>query len=533
MGLALLTALAAVAAPSAGRAQSPEPQPEATPIPIRNDAPPTEPARPVAPASTQALNWIPGSGNLPVNGSQVSTRASSTIALDTSYHKFVLADANGSFSAAQDAVATYSNSNQNVLLVANLPAGNWSRIVFQIKDTSSSAVIESPNYSIGRLIYLPLVMKDYSYPPTNLDAAEPNNSPCSAVGPLVNGKTYSGSFGGSDLDDWYYVEAAQGSSLNVTVSGLATPNQLQVFYVPSRDCNQVSGIPNQKLDNLSNPVLPLPGLPDARIFIRFAGVSGSTPSAAFQIRVDGNISEGTFEDNDNPCQATPIAQNVTYTSFSDDQYDFYRLDVPAEGNVSVNVAEYPVADQIQLRKATGCEQANANDRLQFEPVVSGAAVVWQKLPAGTYYARIGPTAAPNGKPYKIAWRILTTWNPKIDYCVNIGACTGNPSGNTVTAYWNGMGTSTALSFRLEGRTAPRGCPPGISTSTQTPAITPTGSYTFGGVTVGYYAMVGEARGPNGEKFRDEKPIKSGCDFAAAASESAFEPAPFIGPTPAP
>ncbi len=533
MGLALLTALAAVAAPSAGRAQSPGPQPEATPIPIRYDALLAEPARPVSPASTQALNWTPGSGNLPVNGSLVSTRASSTIALDTTFHKFVLADANGNFSAAQDAVATYSNSNQNVQLVATLPAGNWTRIVFQIKDTSSPAVIESPNYSIGRLIYLPLVMKDYSYPPTNLDAAEPNNSPCSAVGPLINGKTYSGSFGGGDLDDWYYVEAAQGSSLNVTVSGLATPNQLQVFYVPSRDCNQVSGIPNQKTDNLSNPVLPLPSLPDARIFIRFAGVSNSTPSAVFQIRVDGNISEGTFEDNDNPCQATPMAQNVTYTSFADDQYDFYRLDVPAEGNVSVNIAEYPVADQLQLRKATGCEQANSNDRFQFEPVVSGAAAVWQKLPAGTYYARIGPTAAPNGKPYKIAWRILTTWNPRIDYCANIGACTGNPSGNSVTAHWSGMGTSTALSFRLEGRTAPRGCPPGVSSSTQTPAIVPTGSYTFVGVTAGYYALVGEARGPNGEKFRDEKPIKSGCDFAAAVSESVVDPAPFIGPTPAP
>jgi hypothetical protein len=245
------------------------------------------------------------------------------------------------------------------------------------------------------------------------------------------------------------------------------------------------------------------------------------------------VSEGTFEDNDNPCQATPILQNVVYTSFADDQYDFYRLEVPAEGNVSVNIAEYPVADQLQLRKATGCEPANANDRFQFEPVVSGAAVVWQKLPAGTYYARIGPTAAPNNKPYKIAWRILTTWNPKIDYCANIGACTGNPTGTTVSAYWSGMGTSTALSFRLEGRTARGSCATTTTTATQNPAITPSGSVPFNGLTSGFYAMVGEARGPNGEKFRDEKPIKLNCDFAAAANERALEPAPLIGPTPAP
>lgn len=543
IALSVALALAAsVLGATPSTAQSDQPEPSATPIPIAPEAPaaPAPAAYKLSPASADIVTWIPASGflTLPANR-QLSISANSTIPFDTSFHKYVLFNANGVPQAAQDANATYTNGNQSVNLALTVPAGTYTGIVFQVKDTNSSAIIESAKYSLARVQFLPMVFRDYEYPPTNIEVTEPNNSVCSASGLLQSGKTYNASFTTpTDLDDWYFIDVVAGGSVQISTVGLPTPNQLQVYVVSSFNCSSVGGSPTAKTDNLANATITVSSATAARVFIRAVGVGGQTPSGAYTIKAESNPTTGLFEDNDNPCQATKVVSGSRYTTYADDTYDFFEINVTQSGNAKIVIENYPVASQVQLRSPlvnSNCDPVNSTTRIGDPAfIVSGRAEINAFLNPGIYYARMGPpNPIPSNSP---AYNFTYTFTPGsvargTDTCTAFRDCFGDSTGGKFTLYWRGMTANTQLqlSYTTEKVGA---CPVASLPAGQTFSVgaSASGSREITGFGTGYIKVRVRAFENGVEVYTNEHPIKMNCNFLSSA---AVVEAPTPGPTPAP
>jgi hypothetical protein len=542
--LSMALALAAsVLGATPGAAQSEQPEPTATPIPIAPDGPAPAPVLDKqSPSSADIVTWIPSSGflTLPANR-QIGVAANSTIPFDTSFHKYVLFDANGVPQAAQNAGAVYSNGNQSVNLSLTVPPGTYTGIVFQVKDTNSSAIIESAKYNLARVQFLPIVYRNYDYPPTNVEQAEPNNGVCSATGPLRNGRTYNASFTSpSDLDDWYYIDVVPGGSVLVSSTSLPTPNQLQVYVISTFDCNAVAGMPGPtaKTDNLANSSITVSSPTYGRVYIRAVGVNGQTPSGAYTIKAESNPTTGLFEDNDNPCQATKVVSGSRYTTYVDDTYDFFEINVAQSGNIKIVIENYPVPSQVQLRSPqvnSNCDPVNSTTRIGDAAfIVSGRAEINAFLNPGIYYARMGPpNPIPGNSP---AYNFTYTFTPGsvargTDTCTAFRDCFGDSTGGKFTLYWRGMAANTQLqlSYTTERVGA---CPVATLPAGQTFSVgsSASGSREITGFGTGYIKVRVRAFENGVEVYTNEHPIKMNCNFLSSAA-AVEESTP--GPTPAP
>jgi hypothetical protein len=259
----------------------------------------------------------------------------------------------------------------------------------------------------GKKLFLPGTFAVAQVLPADLTKREPNNSSCQAVGPLANNQTYAASFESNDFDDWFYYDARGGVNLKLTGSSIPTPNQLQVFFADANDCTRVPNTPQAKVDDRSAPELSLAPQSDGRLFIRVVGVKGSTGTGRWSLRVQPNTTTGTFEDNDNPCQATPTLGGTTYTTYVDDPYDFFEIKLTTASRIKINVRNYNVPSQLQLRTPikSGCDAVTSTDRIGNPAfIVNGAAEIVADLQAGTYYARMGPPdGAVTNQPYTFVW----------------------------------------------------------------------------------------------------------------------------------
>ena len=501
MALVASALVSGLAQPRASMAQDPGP----TPIPWQD--PPTVVQQATAtatairnPQSAQLVTWTPNGGNVvPSVSGQVTVQADSSIPFDTSFAMFVMQRTDGTFSSPpQTAGATFSNGNQRVMLTASIPAGSFKGIVFQIKENGNPNTQEKL-FSLSRRAYLPLMFNNYEWPPRNLDLTEPNNARCAAKGSLLNGVAYTGSMSQGD-DDWYFVDVVAGANLRVAATNIPIPGQMQLFAVGSPDCNQVPSSPTQ-FGTTSSVDLTLTGLAAGRVYIRFAAVTG-TPNGTYQLTVNSDVTNGALEENDNPCQAVTALPGIVYTTFIDDQYDFFALDLPETGTITLNAVNFNVANaQLQLRSRlvdSNCSPTGSTTTLAFAPVtVAGTTVVASGvIPAGRYYARLNlPGATPSGSPaYQFKWTYQAStgsgvWNPNFTtnptpYVADI--CLNSSTNTTCTYYWNGMGGNlgsvTEIAIQVVGVSNLTSCPVSGNPSTVAPAPFNTSNWTNVGST---------------------------------------------------
>lgn len=529
------------------QAQSDDNPPSATPIPLS----PSELSKTSQPQKAAAITWIPDSGTLTVSGGSVSVRASSPNGLNAGVKQFALFSPTSGTTAWADATtSTFSSGNLNLTMTVTIPAGDYTRITFRVQEATAASPTESVQYTLSgsspppsgsNKLWLPLVFREAyaSVLPLNLVPLDgSNNDPCTAIDPLSPGPVYTNRM--EDAVDWYgaVVPGTSNATLNVSLFNFSG-GQLQVF-VPTSGCS-VNATPNANSQGEANPTLFLNNIPPGKVFFRVV-MNGLTPPAVpfnYQIQYKVNDLIGTFEDNDNTCQATPTQPGLTYSTFIDDNYDFFSMVVPVQSTVQINVKKFNRASQLQLRKANAsCNPADANDRIAYSFIVNDQATIVQSLAPGTYYARMGPLDAsnpPNNQLYDFTWNYDSTgssiWAFDGETCSAFENCFGNATGGKFTFYWRGAvgATNVKLSFTTSAvLRCPAGSPvPGDLTFTTS---TTTGTREVTGIPRGYYKLKVQATGPSGQTFSDELPLKMDCDFALTAVEKDY---PNLFATPAP
>jgi hypothetical protein len=526
------------------------PAPEATAIPVR---PGHQPAQNdgsgqaiVQPASTQDVLWTPGSGQLGVSGGKVSVVANSTINnLDKPSATYVLGDANNNFGSPQIAGQGASTGAKNLTLIANVTSAT-AKIQFSIKE-SDGTTRTSPVFSIGQRLFMPYINKEFVFPPTNLDQTEPaNNDKCAEVGPLQSGRSYIGTFGGSDTDDWFtFVVPTAGASVRFSGVGFPAASQLQVFV--AADCNSLPSQPTGKVADVASPVLDLTNLPAGRLFIRLAG-SNTSPTSAYTLKVELNATNGVFEDNDNPCQAVKTSAGLTYSTFSDDEYDFFEIKIDQIGTVQLNITNWPEANQLQLRSPikpgdTACSATTSTDRVNVNGnpafINNGSAQIVAQLAPGTYYARMGDGVKPdvNGQ-YQFKWTFTpgqTGGSAIFDSCAAFRDCFGDATGGRFTGFWANMPVNAEITLEMVPQLSRGACPSGGTAGsfkeTWNVGSAVSGSRVFDkGIPRGWYIGKINAKDTSTNVIIHSKefPLKMDCTFLSAAADA--EP---LEPTPAP
>jgi hypothetical protein len=533
--------------PSAAQTETP-PVPTQIPVRFDIDAPAPEAIAPAKAARADLVSWSPDGGQLRIEGGKVVVNASTTSSFDANTARYSLelpASGGGTtFGAEQTPEASFTNSNKNVRLTATVNAAGAIAIVFSIREVSEVSgqpgVKHEKRYTLGRGVFLPATMRDYMYPPLNVAAISGNSSPCTAVGSMAgSGRVYQATIGGanqSDVDDWYYSTVNAGTTFRVTVTDAPTTGtQLQLFVINSQDCNSVPGSATTLIEIKSaTSTLTRTVTADGRVYFRVVGLAG-LPFAAYKITVDdgfgggggGGPQDGVFEDNDNPCQATRTSPNTVYSSNVDDEYDFYEIVVPTAGYLRVYLEDYNAPSQMQIRSAqinTACDPVNSTTRVDPVAFVVNNKADWIKwVPAGTYYARIGPTAARSTIPYRFVW--WTTPQPtagRTEICEAFNTCDAPLIGqNKVTLYWkdfalnNGFPTSLKFETELVSEAVLR-CPLGASGQKVTFETTSsTGNKVYENIKKGYYKLKVRVFSGLAQVHYVEHAVKMDCEFLAA------------------
>jgi hypothetical protein len=531
------------------RAQEVGPAPEITPIPWD----PANERREVASVNNEA--WTPSVSTV---FSTTGTTITPTVNVTS---QFLLSAASASYRLGGSgdwlgASVVMGGDNKSATLSAAIDVSSGTRTIeFRIKRSEADVFAVSPSHTLqrgsggggggSRKVLLPIVAKEWiqSSIPLDTNLTESNDTPCTAAGSMTSGLTYTGKIGEAttgkpnDTEDWFYIWTQPGQSLQVTVNSFSPPGQLQLFDAAS--CGTVASLPTTSDADKSTLSASIPRVTNDRVFVRVVlPAMRSTAQPTYSIRASIDANSGLLEDNDNTCQATKTVAGITYTTFADDQYDFFEITVTQSGNVKLLIEGYPVASQLQLRRANNaCDPANPADRIgDASFVVNGRAEINAFLSAGVYYARMGP---PNPiptttSPYRFSWTLTPASAARgTDTCTAFRDCFGNATGAKFTLYWRGMSPNTEL--RLSYTTervfnCPAGAPvPGNQTFT---VGTGTGQREFTSIPRGFYKLrvLGFENGV--QVYTNEHPIKMDCDFASAASVLEDLP-PTIGPTPAP
>ena len=261
----------------------------------------------------------------------------------------------------------------------------------------------------------------------------------------------------------------------------------------------------------------------------------------------------SFEDDDTPCQAAPTQPGVTYLRFSNDQHDFFSLNVNGPALVQVTVLSHTVSGaQAQVRSplkpgfvcpGNGNDPVNSTDRIgAFGTVPSGGGntqfVV--DLPPGNaqYYIRVSlPSSTGNGQPYYLRWEFISAngapatrdplfnSNPNQPYLppYNGDTLTNIPTGTMAVYYWSGMQglwPYDSIQVRIIGVSDLGNCSLGNPGATVPNTFANTwgalGTVPRGRLTVQFNAPGGyniQIRVMQGsvQKYYDAKPLKVGCN----------------------
>jgi hypothetical protein len=529
-----------------GRAQTSElPPPAATAIPLDAPVDPGETAQRTgvsfAPEAVQVVTWRPINEYLrPDSGRNVTVTARSGLGLDFQFARFLTYDSFGDpvgvMSATVAATSTL-NGIDVMTLTMQLPlASAFSSFSFAVKEDGITA--ESRRYKAGFPTYVTASMSDFAWPPTNLDGVEPgNDNQCTIGAGLVLEKVYNGTFKSGTDADWQYIEVGSLTTMLITATNVPVPSQLQVFVVPDGKCTSISGSPTVVVADKSDPSVTLANLNGGRVYVRLVPVMVSASPQRYSLRVTPNPApptSGLLEDNDNPCQATPTMSDTTYTSFGDDNYDFFELNVPTTGTLSMTLGA-DVITQLDLRSPvtdSGCSATTSTRALKQVFIVNNTANIQYFLTPGRYYARVFVATAniPNpARSYNFRWTLAAGSKPA-KVCIgqddSIADCAGDvPLPGWIKLKWEGLNGNARIKMNFTGNGGG-----GTGTCRAGPAkyieLTvsdingvrllnqqPEWQMAQGGYAVSI--VVEDAANPANRLYSNEQSIKVGCQFRPA------------------
>jgi hypothetical protein len=529
-----------------GRAQTGDfPTPEATPIPLDAPSAPVAPSEaPVRPQAVQAVTWNPVSGFLRPDASRaVTVTASSGLGLDFTDARILFYNSLGGGVGVLSATIAATSSVagfDTMTLTATLPTTiTFSTFSFAVREDSS--LKESEKYKAGFPVYMPGMTSTFAWPPTNLDGMEPaNDSQCTLGAGLTAEKTYNGTFKSTSDNDWAYIDVGSTVNMQITATNVPMPSQMQVFVAPNGKCTGIPGTPNATVADKADPSVTLSGLSGGRVYMRMVAATVSTSGQRYSLRVAPNPTTGSFEENDTPCQATPALADTTYTSYADDNYDFFELNVPTTGTLSMTLGLDVVA-QLDLRSPVtdaNCSATTSTRALVQKFIVNNQAQIQYFLAPGKYYARVYVANAnmPNpARAYTFRWALAAGSKPAkvcIGKDASIDDCAGDVVGNLLNVKWQGLNGNARIRLEFTGNgggttPVPNKCVPGSRpqlefTTTDIEGARTSDSIPNGGYTV-KVTVTDVSSGAT--LYTNEQSLKVGCQFRPADAQALPEFAP--------
>lgn len=464
--------------------------------------------------------------------------------------------------------ATLANGNRRATLSVTLnpnTIANGSAIFFQISSSDGTVTTSSPVYNLTRATrsYLPLMYRNSgaSTIPNTITATGANACDASQNrrgGPLGSFVNYV--VQNTSTESWFFFNnTLPGASIVVSLTNYASvQGQLQVYAEVGNGCGALSGLLGFATN--PNPIVTVSGLPAGNVYFRVISGSGQPAPLPYIINWGFVGASGPFEPNNNPCQATQLTPGTQYTTFSDDAYDFFGMNITGTGQIQVLVQGFTIGfAQIQVRSPlinNNCDPVNSTNRLDpFGVVPSGGGDVLLTVfipNPGLYYVRVSlpPNVSGNGQPYRIRWNYLgalggdtagpiftsnpnqpSTCNPRVPNTGCLGDLPFNVTeGGAFTFYWFGMvniaGGYDQLQIKIRDDITLDGCPKNVFPSDAT-QIDPQGfgrvwgnvgttasrgSITFTFRKHGSYAVGFRALRGGQEVFFDEKPVRVSCGF---------------------
>jgi len=545
------------ATPTAAQTDGGATAPAATPIPI--DAPVDVPVKPVPmeataasvtkPAAVQAVAWLPVSGFLRPDASRnVTVTALSALGLSADGASVVLYNSSNfpvrTLAATVAATSTVGGID-TFTLTASLPTTiTFASFTFIIRE--SGDLRESAKYKVGYPNYLALAYRTYVFPPENLDLTEPSNSDkCTTRASLLPETTYNASFESSSDSDWSYVDVpTSNSSLLITATNVPTPSQMQIFVSTNGKCDGVLNPPTTYVADQANPSITVSGLTaGTRIYVRLVSLTAGTTSQRYTLRVSQNPTSGLLEDNDNPCQATFAQQDTTYTSYGDDNYDFFEMRVATTGTLSMTLGA-DVITQLDLRSSlidANCSATASTRQLAYKFIVNNQAQIQYFVTPGTYYARmyVANVNIPNpARAYNFRWT-LTAGSKVPKVCIgqddSINDCSGDvPDPFWMKIKWEGLNGNARIRLTFTGNNGggTGNCTAGAHPLIEFTVTDPSGVRLLnqdpnwqmprGGYAVNIVALDATT---SAQLYQNAQSLKVGCHFRPAAQQALPEVMP--------
>ncbi|WP_169239409.1 hypothetical protein [Candidatus Roseilinea sp. NK_OTU-006] len=513
--------------------------------------------------------WTPGAGasfNL-LQSPHVVVRVDAPYELANVGSYFIYDPING-YGPANPVTPTLSLGGKRAVMTATLDAGavvSGSMIYFELPYTSTAQVASSPTYLLTKQgkAYLPFVVRT---PPDPQPLSNTGESACDAAngpkgGPLQPNKGYQ--VLNPTTNSWMFAHnTTPNATIVVSLTNYTAVGQLQVF-ADQGNCNALT--PLMGMGTNPNPVVTVYNVPVGRVYFRVASGSGQPAPPPYIIRWQYSTAPGPHEPNNNPCDATPLPHGLLLNTRSEDQYDFFKINITGAVQIRVQVLGHAISGaQVQVRSplksgyvcpGSGADPINSTNRIDPYGVIpsSGDATITVTVPAsGTYYLRVSlPSGAPAyGQPYSIRWDYagpsggtagpIFTSNPNqpptCDSRVLGNTCQGDilfniNTGQTATYYWFGLQALQpydSVQVKVIGVSNLVGCGLGNASATNPNTFAnvwasvgttaPMGSISIqfnatGGYNIEFRVMHGGV-----QKYHDGKPLKVGCGTSPSASE---------------
>lgn len=428
-----------------------------------------------------------------------------------------------------------------------------SAVIFQISSSDGTVTTTSPVYGLSRgtKLRLPFLFRTAGAIPLTILATGANA--CDALnnhrgGPLSPSLSYF--VQGTSTESWFFTyNATPGATIVVSLTNYTSvAGQLQVFREQA-GCGALA--PLLAFGTNPNPVVTVTGLPAGRVYFRVISGVGQPAPPPYIISWSEVSNSGSFEPNNNPCQATPTQPGVQYTTLSDDQYDFFAMNITGTAQIQVVVQSFTIGSaQVQVRSplkagfscpGNGEDPVNSTNRIDPFGVVppGGGDVSFNvNIPGpGLYYIRVSlpPNVAGNNQPYRISWNYagglpdtrdpLFTSNPNQPYNppYNGDILFNINTGDTATYYWSGLqslGSYDTIQVRVEPKGDLQGCglgdvarinPPSYGNNWVSLGTTaPRGSISIQFNAIGGYKIMLRVLQSSTVRFFDEKPLKVSC-----------------------
>ncbi len=535
---------------------------------------------PGAPASVEQIEpnqasageiWTPPAGSsfdLAANP-KVSVRVDAPYAFASSGF-YQLFDPDTGFGPPVSVPAVLSNENRRADMSVTLDPSTikiGSAITFRISSVDGTVTTTSPTYSLVRATksYLPFTFRNSGTSTIPTAITDTGVNSCDALinrrgGPLGTWVNYN--VLNTRTESWFFaVNTVPNATIVVSLTNYTTvPGQLQVFREQS-GCGVLA--PLLGFGTNPNPVVVISGVPAGNLYFRVISGSGQPAPPPYIISWAYAGGSGPFEPNNNPCEAVLLQPGIQYTTFSDDQYDFFGMNITGTTQIQVLVQGHTIGSaQVQVRTplkpgffcpGNGADPINSTDRIDPFGVVpqgGGDVLLTVNIPGpGLYYIRVSlPPGVPgNSQTYRISWNYRSTgggtgpdtstplftsnpnqpFNPPYngDILFNIN------TGDTATYYWSGMqalGAYDAIQVQVRGVDNLQGCGRGDPTRTNPNTFAnnwasvgttaPRGSFSIQFNAAGGYNIELRVLQSGVQRFYDAKPLKVSCGTLMTARE---------------